>query len=86
MVRKQIYLPEQEDRRIKEIARSEGRSEAAVIRDAIRRRLEEEDSRDAAWDRLTKMLEALPSRGTASDRFDRSEAYESRTDRYDDAR
>jgi Arc/MetJ-type ribon-helix-helix transcriptional regulator len=86
MVRKQIYLGEDEDRRIKQIARSEGRSEAAVIRDAIRRLLEEEDSRDAAWDRLTRMLEALPSTGVASDRFDRSEAYRGRTDRYDDAR
>lgn len=83
MIRKQIYLPAAEDRRLKEIARIRGQSEAALIRDAIRGRLEQEDARDAAWDRLKAMLEALPSRGSVKDRFNRSEAYADRVEKYD---
>ena len=86
MIRKQIYLPADENRRLKEIARSQGRSAAALILDAIRRHLEEEDARDAAWNRLEKMLDALPSMGSASERFDRSEAYEGRVNRHDSPR
>jgi predicted DNA-binding protein len=86
MIRKQIYLPAQEDRRLKEIARAQGRSEAALIREAIRRRLDEEDARDASWQRLRALLASSPATGSASDRFDRREAYVDRTSRYDEAR
>ncbi len=80
MIRKQIYLPVAPDRGLKEIARARGQSEAALIRDAIRRRLEQEDARDAAWGRLKAMLEAM---GSAGDRFDRSDAYADRVDKCD---
>jgi predicted transcriptional regulator len=83
VIRKQIYLPVAQDRRLKEIARAGGQSEAALIRDAIRRRLEQEDARDAAWGRLKALLEAMPSRGSAGDRFDRSDAYADRVDKFD---
>lgn len=86
MIRKQIYLPAQEDARLKEIAKSQGRSEAALIREAIRHRLDDEDARDASWQRLRTLLASLPASGKASDRFDRSEAYAERTERYDGAR
>ena len=86
MIRKQIYLPADEDRRLKEIAHACGQSEAAVIRDAIRRRLDAEDARDAAWYRLEKLLDSLPSSGSASDGFHRSEAYAERLAKYDGAR
>lgn len=83
MIRKQIYLPAEEDARLKEIARAEGKSEAQAIRDAIRRRLDEEDERDRAWRRLEQTLDALPAQGTDTDRFDRGEAYRDRVDKYD---
>ncbi len=86
MIRKQIYLPAQEEQRLKEIARSQGRSEAAIIREAIRHRLAQEDSRDAAWQRLRRLLASLPPTGTASDRFNRAEAYADRMERFDRTR
>jgi hypothetical protein len=86
MIRKQIYLPAQEDRRLKEIAKSQGRSEAALIREAIRHRLEEEDSRDASWQRLKMLLASLPAAGKSSDRFDRNEAYADRMKRHGSSR
>jgi len=86
MIRKQIYLPAQEDSRLKQIAKSQGRSEAALIREAIRQRLDEEDARDASWQRLKILLASLPASGKSSDRFDRNEAYADRTKRHDGPR
>jgi predicted transcriptional regulator len=82
-IRKHISLPAAEDRRLQEIARTRGQSVAALIRDAIGRHLEQEDAQDAAWDRLKVMVEALPSRGSAEDRFDRSEACADSVDKFD---
>ncbi|MGC8488554.1 MAG: ribbon-helix-helix protein, CopG family [Clostridia bacterium] len=83
MIRKQIYLPADEDQRFKEIAMAEGRSESAVIRDAIRSRLDEEDEREAAWQRLEKLLQTLAPVGMPAGRFNRSDAYRGRLERYD---
>lgn len=84
MIRKQIYLPADEDARLKEIARAAGTSQAAVIRAAIRSRLDEEDERDAAWARLEKLWETLPSLGSPNDRFSRLDAYQDRFERYEE--
>lgn len=86
VIRKQIYLPADEDRRLKEIARTRGQSEAALIREAIRQRLDDEDERDVAWRRLEKLLEALPIAGEATHRFQRADVYAERLDKYDGTR
>lgn len=40
VLRKQIYLDESDDRQVRKLARAEGRSAAALIREAIRSYLE----------------------------------------------
>ena len=79
MIRKQIYIGEAENAQLQRIARANGVSEAAVIREALQRRLGEEDERAAAWDQLKAELLSLPLLGEPK-RFDRLEAYRDRLD------
>ena len=83
MIRKQIYIGAAEDERLKQIARTNGISEAALIRGAIRRRLQEEDARGAAWKRLEEMLRERPITGVP-ERFQRRGAYLDRMGKYDE--
>jgi len=83
LIRKQIYIGAAEDERLKQIAHANGISEAALIRGAISRRLQEEDTREAAWNRLQGMLRERPIVG-APQRFQRSDAYSDRLGQYDE--
>lgn len=81
MIRKQIYIGVQEARLLKEIAHRERKSEAAIIREALARRLEEELSRDQAWKQLEEFLRALPADGSFRP-LTRDEVYEERLRRF----
>jgi|BEDMetMinimDraft_2_1075160.scaffolds.fasta_scaffold13096_2 hypothetical protein len=81
MIRKQIYIGSQEARLLKEIARRERKSEAAIIREALARRLEEETARDKAWQQLEEFLLALPADGSCRP-LTRDEVYEERLGRF----
>ncbi|HEV3311064.1 MAG TPA: CopG family transcriptional regulator [Chloroflexota bacterium] len=52
MKRTQIYFEEDLDRDLRQVAASQGRSAAALIREAVREYLEARGSRDAAEDPL----------------------------------
>ncbi len=80
-IRQQVYLPADEDRRLKEMARARGQSEAALIREGIRQRLDDDGKRDVAWRRLEKLLEAWPIAGEATHRFQRADVYAERLDK-----
>ena len=83
MIRKQIYISAAEDERLKQIAQANGISEAALIRNAIDQRLQEEDAREAAWNLLQGMLHERPTVG-APQRFQRSDAYSGRVGQHDE--
>ena len=82
MIRKQIYIDAAQDERLKQIARTNGISEAALIRGAINRRLKEEDARGLAWTRLEEMLRQRPIIGVP-ERFQRAGAHSDRVGKYD---
>jgi predicted DNA-binding protein len=77
VIRKQIYLGVEEDRQLKAIARQEGKSEAAVIREAIAQRLRDAAARDTAWQQLQQLLRALPADGNLQP-LRRAEIYQER--------
>jgi hypothetical protein len=81
MIRKQIYLGSEEARLLKEIARREHKSEAAVIREALAQRLQEETTRDKAWQALEQFLLNLRADGSVQP-LTREEAYEERLGRF----
>jgi hypothetical protein len=81
MIRKQIYIGSEEAHLLKEIARRENKSEAAIIREALARRLEEETTREKAWQLLEEFLLALPADGCFRP-LTREEAYEERLGRF----
>jgi len=81
VVRKQIYLGSQEARLLKEIAHREHKSEAAIIREALAQRLQEEATRGKAWQVLEQFLLNLPADGSLQP-LTREEAYEERMGRF----
>jgi predicted DNA-binding protein len=56
MVRKQIYITQEQERRLKQIAKRRRCTEAELIRDSLQRALEDEEERKALWSReMTRM-------------------------------
>lgn len=49
MIRKQIFIEEAQNEALKRLARKTGKSEGALIREAVERRLQEEQEADALW-------------------------------------
>lgn len=49
MIRKQIFIEEAQNEALKRLARKTGKSEGALIREAVERRLKEEQEADALW-------------------------------------
>jgi hypothetical protein len=88
MVRKQIYLPRQQDQALKHMAKERGVSEAEVIRQALEREAESTASIPRggikAWDTILQFLqkrkEALVDKGKPIV-WDRQELYEERESR-----
>ena len=89
MVRKQIYLPRQQDQALKHMAKERGVSEAEVIRQALEREAESTASipREGikAWDTILRFLqkrkEALSKKGKPVV-WNRQELYEERESRW----
>lgn len=55
MVRKQVYLRPDQDRKLKKLAKKEGRTEAEMIREAVDQ-LAKAKEREAAWEAEWKMI------------------------------
>jgi type IV secretory pathway ATPase VirB11/archaellum biosynthesis ATPase len=89
MVRKQIYLPQRQDKVLKHMARERGISEAEVIRQALEREAESTASIPrgsvAAWDAILQFLqkrkETLVKKGKPV-AWERQELYEERESRW----
>ncbi len=67
MVRKQIFIERGQDEALKRLARASGRSEGALIREAIDARLAQTDDTDAQWEALLRKWAASPASGTQRD-------------------
>ena len=52
MIRKQVFIREDQERRLKALARRAGMSEAEIIRDGIDRALAERGTADDGWKRV----------------------------------
>lgn len=82
MVRKQIFLRREHDEALKDLAARTGKSEGALVREAIELRLKQEAQSDERWERLLRAWAKAPILPSA-ERFDRDSAYKERLDRYD---
>ena len=90
MVRKQIYLDDRQEARLKRIARARGVSEAHVIRQAIDRQVmgiavEAHGGDPAAWEhalRFMRSLAARPRRRRQGRGWTREDAYAERLSRH----
>jgi hypothetical protein len=88
MVRKQVYITSEQDKKVKEWSKRLGVTEAEVIRRGIELIQGERDSgetaRLAAWARIRAMMdEHIRTRpeGSGIDKWDRDEVYAERLDR-----
>ena len=90
MVRKQIYLEERQEARLKRVARARGISEAEVIRQAIDRQVgrvpvEAGGGDPAAWERALRFMRSLAARarkGAQRRDWKREDAYVERLSRH----
>jgi hypothetical protein len=91
VIRKQIYLKEQHQQAIRNIASARGISEAEAIREAIEtqrgQRTHSHPLDPAAWKRALKLMRSLQPRKPAPNKksvrkWDRAELYEERLSRY----
>jgi len=88
MVRKQVYITTEQDRKLKECSKRLGVPEAEVIRRGIEfiddEAATQEADRRAAWqivlDSMLRRAEMFPE-GGSTDKFDREEVYADRLDR-----
>jgi hypothetical protein len=85
MIRKQLYLTPAQDRALKERARREKRSEAAVLREAVNLLLTAEPRESPADDALRSFVEqvatAFPTAPQASRGWSRDDLYDERESR-----
>ncbi|HEV2424899.1 MAG TPA: CopG family transcriptional regulator [Terriglobia bacterium] len=63
MKRKQIYLDVDQDRRLRALSRRQRRSESDLIREGIKRVLDEPPLDRAAWEREKAFIESLIQKG-----------------------
>ena len=90
MVRKQIYLEERQQARLKRVARARGISEAEVIRQAIDRQVsgvsvDPGGGDPAVWEsalRFMRSLAARPRKGRQGRTWKREDAYAERLSRH----
>lgn len=80
MIRKQIYLTEEMNRSLSQLAESRGVPQAEIIREVLARYLDTAQSQEAIWDQLKqRMLDS-----NYSDlQWNRSELYELQLNRKD---
>ena len=60
MIRKQIFIEEGQNEALKRLAKRTGKSEGALIREAVERRLVEEHDADALWGGLIERWLQVP--------------------------
>ena len=89
MVRKQLYLTPAQDRALKERARREHLSEAALVRQAVDRLLEDDATRQAALKDLNRIADEIATAYPTEPRtpgegrgWTRDELYEERLSRW----
>ena len=90
MVRKQIYLEERQEARLKRVARARGISEAEVVRQAIDRQVgrasvEVGGGDPAAWESALRFMRSLAARarkGGPGRDWKRQDAYAERLSRH----
>ena len=63
MKRKQIYLEAEQDRRLRALSRRQRRSESDLIREGVKRVLDEPPLDRAAWEREKAFIESLIRKG-----------------------
>lgn len=91
MVRKQIYLARRQEQLLKRLARTQGISEAEVIRQALDDRVARGNARQAAsdpaaWAEIVKFITARRTAKPAAHQprdWKREDLYEERLSRYD---
>ncbi|MBM3465288.1 MAG: ribbon-helix-helix protein, CopG family [Armatimonadetes bacterium] len=72
MRRKQIYIDEQDEQRLKAMARQRGRSEASLIREAVRRFVSDETPPPSEeGDPLLQLIGIADGRTDAAEHHDR---------------
>ena len=82
MIRKQIFIEERQNEALKRLALRTGRSEGALIREAVERRLAEEQVAEAAWEDLLERWSRSPApEGPRT--WTRDDLYEERVGRFD---
>ncbi|MDA8345964.1 MAG: ribbon-helix-helix protein, CopG family [Thermaerobacter sp.] len=54
MIRKQIFIPRDQDEALKRLSQRTGKSEGALVRDAIALRLQQEDAISRKWQELLR--------------------------------
>ncbi len=54
MIRKQIFIPRDQDEALKRLSQQTGRSEGALVRDAIALRLQQDDAATTKWQELLR--------------------------------
>jgi hypothetical protein len=64
MIRKQILLEARQSEALKRLAQRTGKSEGALIREAVERRLMEEQEADTRWEALVARWSEAPVTGT----------------------
>ena len=75
MKRKQIYLTEQMDRKLSEIAELRGVPQAEIIREGLEQYLQTVESREKDWDDLVQRMKESPVRNVD---WNRDELYSDR--------
>jgi len=84
MIRKQVYLEERQDARLKQLARLRGVSEAEVIREALDGQARRLPPDPRAWEEALSFMRAIQRRAPVpGPRVTREELYEDRLSRYD---
>lgn len=67
MIRKQIFITERQDEALKRLARRTGKSEGALVRDAIALKLRQDETEHDAWEELLQEWANLPADGGPRD-------------------
>ncbi len=82
MIRKQIFIEEQQNQALKRLAQRTGKSEGALIREAVGRRLAEEQDATALWETLLERWSQDPVSNQPRT-WRRDDLYQERLEKFD---
>ena len=82
MIRKQILLEERQSMALKRLAEKTGKSEGALMREAVEMRLAQDDGAEARWEGLLRRWASGPAAGHPRT-WRREDLYEDRVSRVD---